>query len=211
MYNFAFILGVILPVYLTTGDGIGSVERQFMVRSLASLFGNTFTMLVLFAPKARQVWKNVRLENHGESSIKSGAIGVEKFLQKPIAGQQKFVANKKDVGSGLGSCIKVQRIVRTSNILEQELAVADANPNPINPKLQRIIDLENKNISERHSSIHVASRQSQSQSFHLADQQDVELKDVIPPVPKISADIPEILIYLKTIGDDSPLRSDSQV
>ena len=51
MYDMLVCIVILVPIYYTTGDGVGSATRKYLLRSLAMLFANTFTMLAMFAPK----------------------------------------------------------------------------------------------------------------------------------------------------------------
>lgn len=67
---------VLIPIYYTTGDRRGSVQQQYLIRSLGCLFGLTFTVLALFAPKiiyiSRQIKGEEKEDDDGKPKVMYG-------------------------------------------------------------------------------------------------------------------------------------------
>lgn len=81
---------VLIPIYYTTGDRRGSVQQQYLIRSLGCLFGLTFTVIALFAPKVIAVSHILRGEEDKEGDVgkKAALYGMtEESSEESVAGR----------------------------------------------------------------------------------------------------------------------------
>lgn len=65
---------VLIPIYYTTGDRRGSVQQQYLIRSLGCLFGLTFTVVALFAPKIIAISRALKGQDEDEAQRKAGMM-----------------------------------------------------------------------------------------------------------------------------------------
>jgi hypothetical protein len=65
---------VLIPIYYTTGTRRGSVQQQYLIRSLACLFGLFFTVIALFAPKIVAVSRVLKGEDEEGDEAKKAAL-----------------------------------------------------------------------------------------------------------------------------------------
>jgi hypothetical protein len=70
LYDFVVVLGVLIPIYYTGNDGVGSVSRQYILRSLGILFVLIFTLLVISLPKIISISKTASEED----SVDRGSV-----------------------------------------------------------------------------------------------------------------------------------------
>ncbi|KAI9092833.1 periplasmic binding protein-like I [Phlyctochytrium arcticum] len=93
IYNISLCVAVLLPIYLTIGDNPGSTLRTYLVRSLATIFGNTAAMLILFGTKVYQVYRDARADEYDSSGGAGGPSSGRKGSSGNIMGGRRGSGN----------------------------------------------------------------------------------------------------------------------
>ena len=85
---------MLIPIYYTTGDRRGSVQQQYLIRSLGCLFGLYFTVIAMFAPKIIAVSRILK----GEEEPDANAPGAKKVYGL----EEEESSDESVVGAGEG-------------------------------------------------------------------------------------------------------------